>query len=296
MMYQGKLPLRVKLQIAFQQFRKWVVTPFGILTTIYMLNVIAWGGMLFLLLCNAAPAMCHPSCSDIESPRRKWIEVDSQILNALFCVTGFGLAPIRFRDLYWWTIWRFARSEESRSRAIRRLAGIHNNWYRLPSRGGSLNRMSAQPYKSENSDPQAASLELTAAAYDSNSLQESGNDDIPIPASKAPSPPITGIRASATAPWKMTFVVHCMVWNTIFQACLSGCMWGFNRYNRPSYTVGLFLGLAFVAVGLSGWVMMKESGRIKKIEGKPMSLEEKRARVALGARHAHEETQPLQNL
>ncbi|KFY94778.1 hypothetical protein V498_03727 [Pseudogymnoascus sp. VKM F-4517 (FW-2822)] len=35
--------------------------------------------------------MCHPTCDDINSPRRVWIEIDSQILNALFCVTGFGL-------------------------------------------------------------------------------------------------------------------------------------------------------------------------------------------------------------
>ena len=57
--------------------------------------------MLFFLLLNAAPAMCHPSCNDDYSSRKIWLEIDSQILNALFCVTGFGLAPWRFRDFYW---------------------------------------------------------------------------------------------------------------------------------------------------------------------------------------------------
>ena len=77
-----------------------------------MLNIVAWGGMLFLLLVNAAPAMCHPSCNDLYSPRRictspnpfllliTGIEIDSQILNALFCVTGIGLLPWRLRDGY----------------------------------------------------------------------------------------------------------------------------------------------------------------------------------------------------
>lgn len=45
--------------------------------------------------------MNHPTADDDNSPRKKWLEIDSQILNALFCVTGFGLAPWRFRDLYW---------------------------------------------------------------------------------------------------------------------------------------------------------------------------------------------------
>ncbi|KAM6506901.1 hypothetical protein FALCPG4_018719 [Fusarium falciforme] len=73
----------------------WVrhMTIFKALLIIYCLNVVAWGGMIFLLLCNAAPAMCHPTCDDVNSPRRKWIEMDSQILNALFCVPAFGLAP-----------------------------------------------------------------------------------------------------------------------------------------------------------------------------------------------------------
>lgn len=96
-----KLPWTTSLAIGLRSFAKWVLTIPGFLITVYGLNVVAWGGMLFLLLCNAAPAMCRPTCNDINSPRRIWIEIDSQILNALFCVTGFGLAPWRFRDLYW---------------------------------------------------------------------------------------------------------------------------------------------------------------------------------------------------
>ncbi|KAF4332437.1 hypothetical protein FBEOM_13767 [Fusarium beomiforme] len=81
-------------------FWKFFKTPVGFLITIYFLNIVAWGAMLFFLLLKAAPAMNHPSADDDDSPRKKWLEIDSQILNALFCVTGFGLAPWRFRDLY----------------------------------------------------------------------------------------------------------------------------------------------------------------------------------------------------
>jgi len=57
--------------------------------------------MLFFLMLKAAPAMNHPTADDDYSPRKIWLEIDSQILNALFCVTGLGLAPWRFRDFYW---------------------------------------------------------------------------------------------------------------------------------------------------------------------------------------------------
>jgi hypothetical protein len=66
-----------------------------ILIIIYVLNIVAWGGMVFLILVGAA----NQTMPD-EQTRRIWIEIDSQILNALFCVTGIGLIPWRVRDLY----------------------------------------------------------------------------------------------------------------------------------------------------------------------------------------------------
>lgn len=76
--------------IGLKAFWKFTWTPLGFFVVLYGLFVVAFGGMLFLLLCNAAPAMCKPDCNDINSPRRIWVEYDSQIVNALFCVTGFG--------------------------------------------------------------------------------------------------------------------------------------------------------------------------------------------------------------
>lgn len=66
-----------------------------VLIVIYGLNIIAWGGMLFLILVGAA----NRTMPD-ENTRKIWIEIDSQILNALFCVTGIGLIPCRVRDVY----------------------------------------------------------------------------------------------------------------------------------------------------------------------------------------------------
>ncbi|CAM4752695.1 unnamed protein product [Rotaria magnacalcarata] len=66
-----------------------------IIIIIYALNIVAWGGMLFLILVGAA----NKTMPD-EQTRKVWIEIDSQILNALFCVTGIGLIPWRIRDVY----------------------------------------------------------------------------------------------------------------------------------------------------------------------------------------------------
>ncbi|KAL2156822.1 hypothetical protein VTH06DRAFT_4368, partial [Thermothelomyces fergusii] len=71
---------RETLEQGIRDFWAFFTTPMGCFWTIYGLNVVGWGGMIFLLLCNAAPAMCRPTCDDIDSPRRKWIEWDAQIL------------------------------------------------------------------------------------------------------------------------------------------------------------------------------------------------------------------------
>lgn len=106
---------------------KYVASPTGFCITIDGLNIVAWGAMLFFLLLGAAPAMNHPSKDSIDSPRKKWIEIDSQILNALFCVTGFGLAPWRFRDLWW-----LVKARRKDRYAMGRLSEQDKSWFRPP--------------------------------------------------------------------------------------------------------------------------------------------------------------------
>lgn len=120
---------------------KFVRTPTGFLMTIYGLNIVAWGAMLFLLLLNAAPAMDHPNTDTNDSPRKKWIEIDSQILNALFCVTGFGLAPWRFRDLYWMVQTRLQHNQHAMMRLAERVLVPASS---MVSRSGSGERTAGE--------------------------------------------------------------------------------------------------------------------------------------------------------
>ncbi|KAL2156245.1 hypothetical protein VTH82DRAFT_990 [Thermothelomyces myriococcoides] len=243
---------RETLQQGLKDFWAFFTTPMGCFWTIYGLNVVAWGGMIFLLLCNAAPAMCHPTCDDIDSPRRKWIEWDAQILTALFCVTGFGLAPWRFRDLYYLLKYRLLRKQDG----LRRLAGIHSSWFRLP--GTQALPPDVGPDNVPADVPQSC---------------------VPIPQKSMPRPPLTGIRAPATAMWKLDFVIWAMVWNTFAQCGLCGIMWGMNRYNRPSWATGFLVAIACLIAMAGGFVIFLEGRRVKSVEGVPLT-ERDRERLA----------------
>ena len=229
--------------IALRGSIKFVLTPLGFLITLYGLNVVAWGGMLFLLLINSSPAMCHPSCNAINSSRRIWIEIDSQILNALFCVTGFGLIPWRFRDFYYLLKWRIGKQPN----ALRRLAGIHSGWFRLPG---------------------SEKLQLVP------STDDEANPAVPIPLMKAPPPPLTGVRAPRSALWKLDFVIWMFVLNTFLQVVLSGFMWGLNRIDRPSWSTGTFVAMACIVAAAGGLVIFLDGKKVKNIEGVPVSGED----------------------
>ena len=227
-------------------FGHYMITPTGFLVVLYGANIIAWGGMLFLLLCNAS--MCTPTCSNIDSPRRKWIEYDSQVLTGLFCVTAFGLAPWRFRDLYLYLQFKMRKDQ----RAMRQLAGVHRGWIRLP--GSELLPITTGPGNIPADTPACA---------------------IPFPETKIPDAPLTGQRAPPTRPWAIVFVVFMNIMNTLLQAVLCGIMWGLNRYDRPSWSTGLFVALGCIAGALGGLGMFWEGKRVKGIEGVPLTDEDR---------------------
>lgn len=196
--------------------------------------------------------MCYPTCNDINSPRRKWIEWDSQILNALFCITGFGLAPWRFRDLYLLLRYRL----KGELLGLRKLAAIHNGWFRL-----------------------SGSETLPVYIGPDNVNQEITDDamiaKLPSPQTKIANPPETGVRAPATPVWKMDLVIWLMVWNTLLQVCLAVFMWGWNRINRPSWSTGLFVALACVVAMVGGYIMFQEGRAVKSVEGVAVSDQDK---------------------
>lgn len=257
-------------KIGFKAFCKYVITIQGFLVVVYCLNVVAWGGMLFLLLVGGGNQyMCYPErlhgvkdCGDLYSPRRIWLEIDSQILNALFCVTGLGLIPWRFRDLYYLLQWRLLK----RSYDLRMLGGIHNGWFRLPG-----------------------SHHLPVSKLEGfTEAERKNNPAIPLPYSKMPPAPLTGNRAPDTKTWKLDFVIWAMVMNTFLQIVLCGFMWGYNRFDRPSWATGTFIALACVVAGAGGIMTFFEAKNVKAVEGIPVEDDEKRTDAELGGQRGNE--------
>lgn len=200
---------------------------------IYGLNIVAWGAMLFFLLLDAAPAMDYPDANADNAPRKIWLEIDSQILNALFCVTGFGLAPWRFRDMYRLVSYTVSGSKSG----LRKLAKQNAAWFRLPE------------------------------GFEDG---EGGAQDGPGMVFTA-----SGKRAPATRIWKLYFTVSMMVLNTILQVVLSFFMWHYNRFDRPTWATGLFIGLGCGSAMLAGVMSWWEGRKVKKIEGPMLEVAQK---------------------
>jgi hypothetical protein len=151
-----------------------------ILIVIYALNIVAWGGMLFLVLVGGA----NQTMSD-DQTRKIWIEIDSQILNALFCVTGIGLIPWRVRDIC--------------------------EFYIVKYRHKVLHRHS----------------------YTSNFV------------------------------W-IQIVLWTFIANSLFQIGMAAFMWSFNMYTRPSWAVGMFVGLGCVSGATAGLIQFILGRKTKK--------------------------------
>ena len=277
--------------IGLKAFGKWAITPFGFLVTVYCLNVVAWGGMLFLLLCGAAPEMCWApigngeyvrNCNHIDSPRRIWLEIDSQILNGLFCVTGFGLLPWRARDMYFLLRWRLCSERKhgqmKKLHGLRKLAGYYKGWVRLPG-SDTLGTLSSTEYNAQTGKDSSSTTSDNFLSSSEAGETDANDPRLPLPLTKTPSPPLTGVRAPPTALWKLDFYIWCNMWNTFFQACLCGVMWGMNRFDRPSWSTGFFIACACIISAVGGIVSFKEGKKIKRVEGvnpSPAVMEELR--------------------
>ena len=158
---------------------------------IYSLNVVAWGGMLFLILVGAA----NKTMPD-EQTRKIWIEIDSQILNALFCIPGLGLIPWRVRDLYQ------VYSKKHRHKILHRHSYTPNLlWIRI--------------------------------------------------------------------------VIWTFIANSLFQIGMAVCMWSMDMYTRPSWLVGVFVGLGCCS-GIFAGLVQFILGRKNK---KKAQLEQERANI-----------------
>ncbi|KNZ50259.1 uncharacterized protein VP01_451g1 [Puccinia sorghi] len=82
---------RQQIKRLAQGIRAFIITPIGIIITIYAILVVFWGAALVLILLGWIKI----------KPKEKyriWIEICSQVLNGLFTIPGIGLFPSRIID------------------------------------------------------------------------------------------------------------------------------------------------------------------------------------------------------
>ncbi|KAI0398808.1 hypothetical protein F4802DRAFT_603601 [Xylaria palmicola] len=245
--FPPKYPARERIEMGLAAFWDFYNTGLGFFLTIYALLVSGWGFMLLLLLAGAVPEMCWVdgkfNCDNIESPRRQWIEIDSQVLTALFSATGFGLAPWRIRDLYLLLRYRINKDQK----ALRRLAGVHRGWLRLE--GSDLLPPALGP----------KNIDEATVPYDINS--------VPYPLETIPDAPLTGVRAPPSELWKMDFIAWFNISYILLQGVLSAFMWRQSRYDRPAWATGVFFGLTFITSSAAGVMEASQILHVKAIEG-----------------------------
>ncbi|EXJ58989.1 hypothetical protein A1O7_06420 [Cladophialophora yegresii CBS 114405] len=254
------------INIGLKAYWKFLKTPFGVVVTIYGLNVVGWGAMIFFVLLNAAPAMCHPTCEADSSARQKWIEIDSQVLNGLFCVTAFGLLPWRGRDFYYLMRWRMGGNQVYH----RKLAGIYRAWYRLPGSDQLEEHVGPPPAQPKKKQRETTTAEAPPPYTPEEIAKLEENPAVPLPATSMPEPPLTGIRAPSTRSWTLDAVIWLYMWNTIFQVLLCVWMWNWNRFDRPTWGTGVWITLGCLVAIFAGLVAFREGVRVKKIEGIPV--------------------------
>jgi hypothetical protein len=151
--------------------------------------------------------------------------------------------------------------------AHRTLAGLYRGWYRLPG-SESLPDHVAPPPVYNKKHPQTADSPPPYSEVEISELES--NTAIPLPVTSMPEPPLTGIRAAPSRSWTLDFVIWMYLWNTIIQFFLAGFMWGYNRYNRPSWAVGLFITIGCLTGIFAGICVFIEGKKVKKAEGIPI--------------------------
>ncbi|KLO18050.1 hypothetical protein SCHPADRAFT_135198 [Schizopora paradoxa] len=223
-------------------------TPMGIIASIYGFLVVFWGAAIVVFLIKIINL--HNS-----STQGFWVEVSSQIENALFTVTGVGLLPWRVIDTYRiLKIWRYKKL----TRRLRKKARLPE----LYDEDDLPDPMYDPNYVHVLTDKQQKDLH-----YQQQHFMKSQ----------------TWYRAHGTQTHRAfpinTALLICLFvdGNSVFQVILCGCMWGLNRFQRPAWTTGSLIPLSFICGILSAvfiWRGGQKTKRTKEVrERLKMALE-----------------------
>ncbi|KAH9045533.1 hypothetical protein EDB85DRAFT_1907089 [Lactarius pseudohatsudake] len=230
-----------------QKFRRvmkgvwaFLQTPLGFAFGIYGFLVVFWGSAIVFFLAK----WIVPGNT---TTRDFWVEVCEQIENGLFCLTGIGLIPWRIIDTYRIVkIWYFKRQ----TRNLRRKVGLPD----LYDKDDLPDPMFDPNYVHVLTDKQQYELH-----HQQKKLMKSQTWYRPH-----------GTETHRAFPINTALLI-CLLndGNSVFQCMLAACMWSMNRFDRPAWTTGLLIPLAFgcgIASGVLIWRGGKKTKRTERVE------------------------------
>ncbi|CAE6451595.1 unnamed protein product [Rhizoctonia solani] len=236
---------RRKFKRALTGFWGYIKTPMGFFSFVYGFLCAFWGAAIVIFL--AKMINLHN-----EDRQGYWVEVSSQIENALFTVTGVGLIPWRVIDTY-------------------RIAKIWH--YRQVTR--RLRRKAKLPALIDGND-------LPDPVYNPNYvhvLSDRQQEDLHYQQQKFMASQ-TWYRPHETETHKAfpiktaLFICLYIDFNSVFQCMLCGCMWSMNRFERPAWTTGTLIPASFLCGIAAGVLIWRGGNQTKKVQEVEQRLRE----------------------
>jgi len=206
-------------------------TPQGIVTAIYGFLVAFWGAAIVFFLGK----LINLHNSDTQG---FWVEISSQIENALFTVTGIGFIPWRVVDTFRiFKIWRYKRL----SRRLRKQAGLPP----LIDEDDLPDPQYDPNYVHVLTDQQQAELHYQQIQFKKSQTWYRPH----------------GTPTHRAFPINTALLVCLFIdGNSVFQCFLCGCMWGLNRFERPPWTTGTLIPASFLC-GIVAVILIWRGGR-----------------------------------
>lgn len=238
----------------------FVKTPLGFVTAIYGFAVVFWGAAIVFFLAKFI---------NFHNAEKQgfWVEVSSQVENALFTATGVGFIPFRVVDTY----------------------RICNIWY--------FKRKTCRLRKERSLPPLLDEDDLPDPVYDPNYVQvltDREQRDLHYHQRQFMRSQ-TWYRPHGTAthrafPINIALMICFFVdGNSVFQIILCGTMWGLNRFDRPPWSTGSLIPASFlcgIVAAILIWQGGKKTKRVERVEQflrNALAMEEKQRKSNQGS-------------
>jgi len=269
---------RQKIKRLAQGVRAFIITPIGIIMSIYAILVVFWGAALVLILLGWLKITP-------QEKYRLWIEICSQVLNGLFTIPGIGLFPSRMIDAWNIAIIVYYARVICKRQGRKNLDDPNDLIPPQPSKT-DLNqpKQREKPVQEgeepgnnhnneEEEDIHEAHAEETDDLDDSSGLIDVWKDDQEIvlheneidrlrTAQEKLCRSQTWYRPHSSAThyafpicWAVVIMLL-NIGNSLFQAALCAVMWGLRYDTRPAWTTATFMVCSFscgIASGLLIW-------------------------------------------